>query len=208
MQPKFLVCRWSSSASRWIRRIAWRGCFRFLAHCVEFQVEKLRRRKQRPKMNLFQRRWCDLSEAAVDDDDEHNEITIKRTRRKKEEDHRCRCTIELRSIYCRHALHYHTSFWYFVWFSWPLHVFPIPFLPHFGLARCRVVPVRLLPAQVIFHPQSSQSFPRRWRRRNEESCWSDLVLAKWNAWCVAWWQKIPQIFFHFLDTYFFGCGKA
>ena len=67
-------------------------------------MEKLRRRKQRPKMNLFQRRWCDLSEAAVDDDGVYNEMTIKRTRRKKEEDHRCRCTIELQSIYCRHAL--------------------------------------------------------------------------------------------------------
>lgn len=106
--------------------------------------------------------------------------------------------------FCRHALHYHTTFWYFVWFSWPLHVFPIPFLPHFGLACCRVVPVRLLPAQPpIFHPQSSQSFPRRWRRRNEESCWSDLALAKWNAWCVAWWQKILQIVFLFQRDFFF-----
>lgn len=129
------MCRWSSSASRWIRPIAWRGCFRFLAHCVEFQVEKLRRRKQRPKMNLFQRRWCDLSEAAVDDDDEHNEMTIKRTRRKKEEDHQYRCVIQMRhlellSIYCRHALHYHTSFWYFVWFSWPLHSFVCQCISH------------------------------------------------------------------------------
>lgn len=41
----------------------------------------------------------------------HNEMTMKRTRRKKGEDHLCRCTIqmphlELQSIYCRHALSY------------------------------------------------------------------------------------------------------
>ena len=208
------MCRWSSSASRWIRPIAWRGCFRFLAHCVEFQVEKLRRRKQRPKMNLFQRRWCDLSEAAVDDDDEHNEMTIKRTRRKKEEDHQYRCVIQMRhlellSIYCRHALHYHTSFWYFVWFSWPLHSFVCQCISHaFSWHAAGWCPCGCCQPKRSSTLSHRRVFPRRWRRRNEESCWSDLVLAKWNAWCVAWWQKIPQIFFFFKETYFFGCGKA